>query len=890
MEPDATTPNPVRKAGEYDLLRRLGTGGFGTVFEARHRGTGLPFAVKRLRLTFEDADRFRKEGLYSSRTASQSMHVLGVHSFFQDDAEGEFYLVTDLIRYGDLRQFLDSHPKPLPLPDALLVALGIARGLAAIHDAGIVHFDLKPANILMDRKDGVWIPKISDFGLARSSAGVSIRQVDSVTIGYAAPEQIDLMSDVILGAASDLFAFGMVLYELLTGSRPTSPSTLREYSQWCHARVRPQPPSTLNPALAAFPELNDLVNRLLEFDAESRRITSAECVSVLTNCLHRLTFTDHSTTPNPPPPGSDSDAHRRDRPPSSAPRTAVQRMSTRRVLTVAAVVVVLISVGAIGWRAWQRSRVTDLSSRGIAAFEAGHYEEALPLLTDAGNLGDAAAQATLGRLYLFGRGVPPDYNAAKDWFTRAADQDNPRGYSGLGILLANGWAGPKDLPGAIELFQKAADRDDPAGEANLAMAYFNGDGVGKDPARAIALIRKAADQGYAPAQRTLGWAYASGTGVSKDDKEALRRYRIAADAGDDDAMRRLAVAYADGAGVPKNPAEAVRWYKSAIARWNDDARCGLAGMYLDGTVDVSASGVGPQTASDRQQAARAEALRLYRVAADRKAACGEDGLGYMSWFGYGVPKSYDESLRWYETAAAQGDEFARTTIAKLERAWTTPPLFTAAWRQLSGAERRTEIDWLKQQSVFDRIGTTDVRRMRAVTLDFYNGAVLFELEVGTGADDVAVLDYIKIGNRFVMIDGKSDQIHQLSASAPIRIDTSQRAIAFLRFFMAAVQGEAGNFGVVDDTSGVPWLPSATPANRSQVAALITPLDLSASPSGGWHATSTLLYSRTLFHASLWVKPDGMVQMTDDVPVATAQRVAMEKFNDKGLRVHVRDGA
>jgi len=228
-EPDMTSPRRPLRAGDYDLIRKMGAGGFGVVYEARHRDTGLPYAVKRIDLSVEDAERYRNEALYPARIASQSQHVLGVHSFFQDAQEQVFYLVTELIPHGDLRAFLDRNPKPLPLEQALELGIGIAKGLAAIHAQGVVHRDLKPANVLIDRKDDVWVAKITDFGLARSSRSVSIGEFASS--GYAAPEQLDLMSDQPLGPEADLFSFGMVLYELLTGSKPTPAQDLREYGR-----------------------------------------------------------------------------------------------------------------------------------------------------------------------------------------------------------------------------------------------------------------------------------------------------------------------------------------------------------------------------------------------------------------------------------------------------------------------------------------------------------------------------------------------------------------------------------------------------------------------------------------------------------------------------------
>jgi serine/threonine protein kinase len=300
QDPGATVHRGYPRAGEYDLIRKMGAGGFGTVFEARHRATGLPYAVKRIHLTPEDAERFRNEALYPARIASESLHVLGVVSFFHDDEADAFYLVTELIAHGDLRAFLDRQPKPLPLALGLDVGLGIAKGLAAIHAQQIVHRDLKPANVLMDRKDGRWIAKIADFGLARSISSVSIAQF--ATSGYAAPEQLDLLTDVPLGPESDLFSYGMVLYELLTGEKPTAAVGLKEYGRWLAARVPPPVPSRVRPELAAWPALDHLLARLLDFDRATRLASAVDVVRVLESVRHPAAAPGPGPSPSPPPP------------------------------------------------------------------------------------------------------------------------------------------------------------------------------------------------------------------------------------------------------------------------------------------------------------------------------------------------------------------------------------------------------------------------------------------------------------------------------------------------------------------------------------------------------------------------------------------------------------
>ena len=300
IEPDATVPRRYTQAGDYDLIRKMGSGGFGVVFEARHRRTGLMYALKRVELSAEDAKRFENEALYPAKIASRSLHVLGVQNFFHDPSEDVFYLVTELVPHGDLRTFLDNNPKPLPIALALEVAIGIAKGLTAIHTQGIIHRDLKPANVLMDQKDDQWVPKIADFGLARSTNSISIGEFASS--GYAAPEQIDLLSDQPLGPESDLFSFGMILYELLTGQKPTTARDIREYGRWIGTKQMAAPPSAVRAELATWPQLDTLVASLLQFDRTKRANAAPDVVKTLTQVLRRVESGEQPQTDKAAPP------------------------------------------------------------------------------------------------------------------------------------------------------------------------------------------------------------------------------------------------------------------------------------------------------------------------------------------------------------------------------------------------------------------------------------------------------------------------------------------------------------------------------------------------------------------------------------------------------------
>lgn len=274
---DVTTPRVRRTAGPYELTRVLGSGGFGVVYEAKHRETGRHYAVKCLQISDQDAERWRKEALYPAQAAARSLHVLDVHDFFED--KDAWYFVMDLLPHGDLRRLMDKSPA-LPIREALEIGLGIARGVSAIHSADIVHRDLKPSNVLMARLDERWIPKIADFGLARSAESLSLG--DFASANYTAPEQLDLAGHHVVGKEADLFALGMILYELVTGNNASGRTDLREYARWLAAHVSPRhpvPPSGLvqirrpserRPELEAWPDVDALVMDLLQENPQQR--------------------------------------------------------------------------------------------------------------------------------------------------------------------------------------------------------------------------------------------------------------------------------------------------------------------------------------------------------------------------------------------------------------------------------------------------------------------------------------------------------------------------------------------------------------------------------------------------------------------------------------------
>ena len=220
-DPDAPAPplDPLELTGRtvahYRILGPLGSGGMGFVYRAEdtrlHRVVALKFLLPRLSLDDAARERFLQE----ARSAGSLDHpnLCTIHAVEEADA-GRLFLTMPLYPGETLRERL-ALTGPLPVDQALEIARQIAQGLICAHQAGIVHRDLKPGNIML-LPDGM--VKILDFGLARAR-DVSQTMGDGVvgTLAYMAPEQV---LDEPVDTRADLWALGVVLYQMLTGDQP----------------------------------------------------------------------------------------------------------------------------------------------------------------------------------------------------------------------------------------------------------------------------------------------------------------------------------------------------------------------------------------------------------------------------------------------------------------------------------------------------------------------------------------------------------------------------------------------------------------------------------------------------------------------------------------------
>jgi serine/threonine protein kinase len=254
--------------GAYKVLELLGRGGMGRVYLALHQVLGKRVAIKVLRASFAANQEAVQQFFREARAACKIEHpnVVAISDFVADE-QGHCYYVMEYVQGSTLVPHIEGGA--LTAPVALALASQIADALAALHAAGVAHLDLKPGNVmLVARPTGPPLVKVLDFGLAHLTGDItgtaSKREVLFGTPEYMAPEQV-LDQDV--DARADIYAFGVLLYEMLSGRRPHEREGVVELLT---AVVR-EPPVPLSQVMPAVPqEIEALVMACLARDPAHR--------------------------------------------------------------------------------------------------------------------------------------------------------------------------------------------------------------------------------------------------------------------------------------------------------------------------------------------------------------------------------------------------------------------------------------------------------------------------------------------------------------------------------------------------------------------------------------------------------------------------------------------
>ena len=214
MSQNTSEPRPDDHVGPYRIARVIGRGRMGVVFAASAEGEA-PVAIKMITSELAHDDVFLRRFEREAQAAERITHPNVVPVLARGMHDGLPYLVQRLIPGGSLGDRIEQSG-PLGLNETMRVGAGTAAGIDALHAAGIVHRDIKPANVLLD---GDGTPFISDFGLAKDGQDSDLTRPGQAlgSLDYMSPEQI---RGEQVSPASDLYSFGCVLWECLTGRTP----------------------------------------------------------------------------------------------------------------------------------------------------------------------------------------------------------------------------------------------------------------------------------------------------------------------------------------------------------------------------------------------------------------------------------------------------------------------------------------------------------------------------------------------------------------------------------------------------------------------------------------------------------------------------------------------
>ena len=587
----------------YELQERIGAGGFAEVFRARDLRLKRDLAVKVLRpdlgLSPEMLQRFRREA--ETIAALRNAHIVPV--FDVGEAEGLAYIIMPLIAGESLRAVLDREGAMQPA-EVRRILREAALGLAAAHDAGMIHRDVKPENIMLEGREKRVL--LMDFGISKAvgAAGDADPGQTLTTTGiiigtpqYMSPEQA--CGDKSIDARSDQYSLAVVGYRMLAGGLPFDGDSTRAvlYQQLVAeappiATKVPGVPGGLASAIgrAMAKEPSERFASMAEFAAmlESegepkaktpwarpsslRRNQMLATVGVLVVAGAGWAITRPKAPPSPPqppltaasppaaPPAPPAAAKSGNATPTSSPTVLADKGRNGRTGNTAAAV-----PPKTGAATTAPPPIAPPPAAGCARLvAASSWTPAVAACTREAEAGSAVAQRNLGLMYERGNGVTASASDAVTWYRKASTSDAEARFL-LANMLESGRGTARNDAESMVLLREAAAGGWLAAQQKLAYRLENGSGINKDESEAAVWYRRAAERGDVTAEQKLAEFLAKGRGVQKNETEALDWYRKAGDHGSGEAAWQASQMYYKGRGVAKDEAAGMEWLKKAAA-------------------------------------------------------------------------------------------------------------------------------------------------------------------------------------------------------------------------------------------------------------------------------------------------------------------------------------
>lgn len=560
------------RIGNYRILSQIGQGGMGTVYQAEDTQLGRKVAIKVLHpKTLADGsmglERFQSEARIQANLNQANVVTLLSFEPYKDS----YCMVMEYVEGKTLAELIRS-TGPFPSHIAVMISKQVLDGLAAAHRQGVVHRDLKPSNIMLTAEG---VAKVMDFGIAKVEGGKSLTASGAVvgTVSYMSPEQV---RSEPLDARSDLYSFGVILFELLTGRVPFKDDS--DFSNMIHhVHTPPPPPSQLLPDVPS--ELEDIVLRCLNKLPDQRYQNAGEILAALDLYEEReramgrgelfarkllvqwlaapsrqgASVTSPAPTsaqpashpeapalPVPPIPAASSPVIQTP-PPPPLQAAAGRRAGGKAILAVAVILLVVLAAGA-AYLYYGVLKSRRPSSAGLATVETDRAQAGAPVTLPAADPAPPAGQAAVQTAPVAQSGATPPPTTPRDAreaskgltgtianATRTANPPPVRNGAPPAGAAAGGFAGAK-AASASPALPARQQTDAQPGSAEGFLILLNPDPSGEKLSLAMAQAR------VADLVREAGHQVMSASLMSAAMNEALA-------GGDYAGMRRLGVGY-----------------------------------------------------------------------------------------------------------------------------------------------------------------------------------------------------------------------------------------------------------------------------------------------------------------------------------------------------------
>ncbi len=640
---------------EYTLDRVVGHGGFGIVYQARHKELAVVAAIKEYlpielairegtavrprsgsdRLDYEDGlRRFRDEARALMQFCNHPT-IVTCREFFQEN--GTAYLVMEYEEGLPLAAVLatrESEGRPFEEADLLSVMVPLLEGLRDVHEAGLLHRDIKPSNILIRSRDES--PVLIDFGTAKQLMAKQSKSMAPFTEGYAALEQVADAGE--LGPWTDLYGVGAVMWRMVAGGqRPWEPPHPVRVERRSHAAVAnaddPLPPARLLGRNRFSRDVLDAIDACLRL-RENERIQS--CRDLL-RTLQTARSVSLEIMPN---------QASRNLSAVNAQRPSRQRTHPKLWGFLSSKRIPLLFRLALGW---PLARICGLPVSLRIICDLKSTDAQLVKVVSNAILNDPQGQFSLAKMYYSGSGITENHAQSTKWYRKAAKQGHLQAQHQLARLYYYNVGENKDAISAIQWWHMSATHGNLASQHALGN-FYQSEGVRQDYSQSTMWYSKAAAQGHPVAQYELANHYSFGKGVISNDHRALKWYRRAANMGHKHSQYQLGYAYYHGRQVSENRTEAARWYRRAAEQGEELSQLMLGLQYFHGYGVEQSATMAAYWLKKAVDGLRIDEAYFGETLPDEIGEC-YFILGELYEIGKGVKRDEVAAYKWYQLSA-----------------------------------------------------------------------------------------------------------------------------------------------------------------------------------------------------------------------------------------------